>query len=164
MSSSSDRRNSVREPVGEDAESNTVGTNKSEVKSKRIRSKRSAPETWIKTKRKKQRNLGLAYTTTSNKIRPDRKSRNLGTECKCLRKCHLAIPDEGKSQICSAFWKLGDLNRQSDFIVRNVIRQKSVRGRAVNSRRQFSLMYFLKLNDKKNQVCKQFFFINTEYL
>ncbi|KAK4880948.1 hypothetical protein RN001_004267 [Aquatica leii] len=85
--------------------------------------------------RKTKRISGESYLTTTGNICKKRKPRNLGCECLCKQKCHLKISDECKLSVANAFWALQDLNRQRDFIAKNVERERSERGRVELSRR-----------------------------
>lgn len=97
--------------------------------------------------------------------------RKVKDPCACRLKCSNKISEENRTKIFSDYWGLSDLNRQRDYISKYVICQKKARSRKRNvterqeedseneesSRRNFSFVYHLPLDNLRVKVCKTFF-------
>ena len=68
----------------------------------------------------------------------------MGPGCgNCKLKCHEKMNDEVRLSVFKAFWSLGDLIRQRDYIASRIRRFETKDRRVVHSRRTFSQEYTL---------------------
>lgn len=64
---------------------------------------------------KRRRNEGKSYVARDGKIRSERKMK-MGCGQGCRYKCHFKFSENAREEIFRAFWNLGDINRQREFI------------------------------------------------
>lgn len=119
------------------------------------RNKRKLPELWKKNQRKFKRNSGAAYTSALGKNRPAKKCSN--EPCKCQKQCHLKFNGETRQKIFDSFWNLEGIDRQRDFLSKNIIATEATGSRVIQSRRKYTLQYTFKLNFDTVVVCQPFF-------
>lgn len=104
---------------------NTVLPNESPTpeKKRRGRKRKADPSNSIKATAKRLRNAGFAYISNSKKNKVTIPERKMGLPCteKCKLKCCLNITECQRQQIFSAYWKLGCLQRQREFISSNIL-------------------------------------------
>lgn len=112
---------------------------------------------------KAKRNRGEEYISPSTKKKvpqKEMKPRCQGSK-KCGRKCD-TIADEERKKIFKAYYDLGDLRLQREYIVRHVevfgVHRKRSKGEP--SRRGITKKYFLTINGQATPVCQKFF-LNT---
>lgn len=108
---------------------------------------------------REMRNKGLQYTSVKTKQQV--KARELKPRCKgtaCRKQCS-KITDEQRSQIFRAFWDLGELILQREFVVRHIRSTDTKRKTKLSaeSRRTQTLQYTLTVNQQIMPVCKVFF-------
>lgn len=123
----------------------------------RARRKVRNPDLWKRNVRKRARQEGREYVSTSGKIVP---AKRLRPSCACRRRCSSFLPEDARTSIFSDFYKLPS-ELQNQFISGHVqeIEKKVQRVRTKgtrSSRRSFSRRYFLL----RREVC-QTMFVNT---
>lgn len=111
------------------------------------------------------RNTGLPYTQekSMNIVAPrSMKQRCKGDTCEKLGKSCKSISEEQRKEVFSAYWELGDLKMQREFIARHLKKDDKKRQTTAEaiSRRQKTYSYSLTVAGKTELVCKQFF-LNT---
>ncbi|CAG9831298.1 unnamed protein product [Diabrotica balteata] len=130
-----------------------------------VKKRKSDPAKWHKKIAKERRNLGLAYTSTSSKkkkIAP----RKMGQACGgCKFQCITKFSEEERAAIFAFYWKLGDLQRQRDFLGQcmdaiergkyNYVRVND--DGSLNQLRGGNHAFYFKKNGEKRRVCKPFF-------
>lgn len=125
-------------------------------------------ESWKRNAIKNARNSGKAYTNWKGNPQLAKKMKRSCENCRS--KCAEKISEAQKALIFQKYWDLGDVNRQRDFIAKNVQcnRKERLRKRpknridqdyeedAVNdsSRRSFTYVYFLPVEGKKIKFAK----------
>lgn len=127
----------------------------------RVRAKRGRKrkKEFTRSENKRRRNSGLSCIGTSQ-IFPAKK---LKESCDCKRlKCNTKISEQSRKTLFNVYWKLGDINKQRQFIINCVSKHNKERKRTKsdNSRRNSSLKYFFCIEDVEVEVCK-IFFLNT---
>lgn len=121
---------------------------------KRIRDESS----WQVNKNKKLKNSGKRYHSKATK--KERNGKIMGDPCACKNKCNEKIDNAARMSAFEAYWKLGDHERQWDFILRYV-KTKPTRVAVVNSNRPRTqtLIYSLPARNGRDlvTVCKKMF-------
>ncbi|XP_055846446.1 eukaryotic translation initiation factor 5B-like [Episyrphus balteatus] len=120
------------------------------------------PDQWKKNVLKRKRNTGEAYQIqSSNKIREERKVRE-GCSEKCKLKCPSNFKEDDRNKIFQAYWSMGDIQKQREFIHKNmsIISPKYRYTKNAEKPRDNNNAFFFSKNIKKLRVCKTFF-INT---
>lgn len=117
------------------------------------------PSKWKSNVRKRLRQSGMAYTDSKGNAQPERKvkiTKDCGGNCKY--KCTLNIGHEDRDKIFRGFWSLSEIEK-AHFYGKTTLRCVKMRKRtkAQESRRKFSLKYFLFVDDRKVRVCKEFY-------
>ena len=127
------------------------------VNQKRGRKRMRSIENWKKSLRKKNRNCGDEYITDRGITKARRKMKK-GCGVGCRLRCHGKLQPTDRENLFHAFWQLGEVTRQREFIVKHCskvpVGSRKVSG---GSRRKFSLRYSFELNGNAVGVCKQFF-------
>ncbi|KAJ8930717.1 hypothetical protein NQ314_016444 [Rhamnusium bicolor] len=116
------------------------------------------PEVTNKPRRKK-RLAGKEYVSTKGVVRPAAK---MMPPCKetCRLKC-FTISESERLKIFKAYYELGDYSRQRDFIHANSKKNvKKIKTTQHDSRRNYSMNYFLPIDGNRKKVCKPMF-LNT---
>lgn len=140
----------------------------------RTRNKRSAPEYWQKNITKQKRMHGESYSgysrdsTKTISTGVSRPERVMGPACvsdycekTSTRSCSL-FPEEVRNKIFKDFWKELDWDAKQSYAC-SLIEKIPVKQRKTESeisKRSQTLVYYLKLNGIKKQVCKKMF-LNT---
>ena len=75
---------------------------------------------------------------------------------RCLNKCNDILSDDDRDKICQNYWKMGDMQRQRDYIANHVVIKANSR-KTPGSRRNMTLHYFFTVLDKRVKVCKAVF-------
>ena len=112
------------------------------------------PKSWVKENRKRLRNGGQEYKSTSGKV--VRSKCVQPTACTCHYKCSDTIPQEKREDIFHHYWSLDNYDRQRDYIRTNTFITES-KYKIKDSRRQNTIQYFLTIGNVKQRVCKRFF-------
>nr|XP_022900236.1 uncharacterized protein LOC111413475 [Onthophagus taurus]XP_022905178.1 uncharacterized protein LOC111417195 [Onthophagus taurus]XP_022907172.1 uncharacterized protein LOC111418744 [Onthophagus taurus] len=137
----------------------------------RKRSITAQPDKWAKNSAKRSRMEGKAYMgysrTKEGKVKQNvpKEARKMGSSCKskeCLRvksrNCS-EINDVQRNAIFTKFWSEMNWDQRKVFVINHI--EKTVTKRtytkSFESRRKYSLKYFLTINMNKVQVCKQMF-------
>lgn len=116
---------------------------------------------WQKNVLKKARNLGEEYMRNNKTLKSARKMREPCHET-CLLKCTTKITEEERAKVFSEYWKLGNLEKQRQFI-RNCMEEinpqyRYVRQSGSRAPRKKNLAFYFHINaDKKIRVCNMFF-------
>lgn len=120
--------------------------------------KQKHEEMWVKNKRKKRKNAGQKYTSTSGKeIGP----RKMGEPCRCKKNCWELLRDKEET-IFNSFWDLADYDLQNTYLFGLITCQKPKRRykkktkKEISSRR-VSARYYIKLDGTNIKVCKKEF-------
>ena len=116
-------------------------------------------ENWKRTIRKRLRNSGQKYRSTSGKVVAAKTCKPVQNH-KCRLNCALKLTDEQRQQIFDGFWALETWSAQNAYICglveqRHVDRHYSAEGHA--SRRQFTRDFYLWSNEGSSRVCKTVF-------
>lgn len=124
----------------------------------RKRSRIAKPDEWRQNLRKKLRNEGKEYLSTTGKVVPARSVQHPGVDCKCWLKCTTKISHETRQEVFQSFWNMGSLQRQRDYIGSmvqscNILRKRVLEG----SNRTATFHYHLAYNGIRHRVCKEFF-------
>ena len=113
-------------------------------------------ENWTRTIRKRLRNSGQEYCSTSEKVVAAKTCKPVQNH-KCCLNCASKLTDEQRQEIFDGFWALETWSAQNTYICglveqRQVDRRYSVEGNA--SRRQFTRDFYLS---GSSRVCKTVF-------
>lgn len=127
---------------------------------KRGKKRAAVPQNWKKEKAKRQRNSGLSYKSATGKIVEARK---IGPPCsdKCRLSCSNKVAQDDRVQLFKDFWKLGELQRQRDYLT-SCVDQVVPQYRRISAKkpRAPNCAFYVNLIGKKVRVCKTFL-INT---
>lgn len=119
-----------------------VNSNDEEL-SRRPKKRKINRENWKCSIRKKQRNTGQEYTSSSGVLMPARAFTN--NPCNCKRKCHVIIQNHQRRSLFEGFWKLGNYFQQNVFI-RGLVRIQDVKRKRVrdgsHSEKQHTFQYY----------------------
>lgn len=113
---------------------------------------------WIKNVRKSKRARGEAYIGSTGKCVLAKTFTPY--VCSCLQKCHNLINEAKQQQLHSQYYDLGNYDLQSAFIAGLIkkINKKRVYTKNVDSKKKFTMIYYLPIdNGKEERVCKSFF-------
>lgn len=121
---------------------------------KRVRT----PSMWRTNVSKVLRNSGKAYhcSSKSKKEVPERKMRSpCGDNCQLS--CKNNFDEPTRLQLFNAYWKLADLQRQREFIVRHAQEiNPKYRYSSTQNLRALNTSFYFKINGSKIRVCKTF--------
>lgn len=137
-----------------------TGTDFSQQSQQCQKDRKRDPSKWKCNVRKKLKNSGQSYVSTSGKQVEAKVF--TGTGCKtldCRYKCDKKISKEQRQKIFESYWKLGNNTKQRQYIALHVERTKTLSRtteKAV-SRRQFTQWYYLTIGLDRFQVCRSFF-------
>lgn len=112
---------------------------------------------WGKNIQKKLKNEGKEYVRKSNlKVVPAKK---VGIPCgeKCRLKCANKLTLEQRSVIHNQYWKIGDINRQREFIMSQISPIIPKYRSRLDSNRSLNYSYKFEIDDKSVRVCKPMF-------
>jgi hypothetical protein len=133
----------------------------SEVENISIRSRKRKRDvsTWIDGIRKRRRNAGKSYSSRSGKKVRERMMK-AGCGSSCRLHCHERIMPFRREDIFHDYWKLGDVNRQRDYVHQCTKRMetKCIQRSGKTSRSNYSMYYYFTIEHISIQVCKSFFF------
>ena len=106
--------------------------------------------------RKVRRNYGHAYVNSQGKFIPARK---LGDDCKCPRKCFDRSDETCRKRLFDYFWNSGDYHGQTSYLFKmlEVHPVERRRPRHKESRRKYSVCYYIYNNQTKLKICKKAF-------
>lgn len=113
---------------------------------------------------KAARNSGKAYESKSKK--PEKRvkeARKIKPSCKdkCRFKCSEKVTEDERKSIFEAYWNLGDIAKQREFIHNCTTEIKPkyryVREGGQRPRRNYNAAFFLNFGDRRVRVCKLFF-------
>lgn len=137
------------------AENNSQNPEVEKKSRKRVRK----PAKWKSKVAKVLRNSGKAYQSLS-KSKKQVPERKVGPPCgeKCRLKCKDKIDEISRQQLFDAFWGLGNLERQREFVVRHSqpIKPK-YRYSSTQDFRALNTAFYFEVNGCKIRVCKPFF-------
>lgn len=132
------------------------------------RKRKRKPELWQKNRAKRLRNTGESYVYTQVKkhgndtvrIKKERPRKSILPPCgeKCRIKCYEKISSEQRETIFSEFYKLGDIEKQREYIASNMTKicPKYKYSNVANPRNPNNAFFFI-ISGKNVRVCKQFF-------
>lgn len=135
-----------------------------EVSVQAVSRKRIKDETkWKRNIIKTCRNSGVSYKDWKGKQKNERQIQK-GCSVKCRKNCHNNFSFNNRLTIFGSYWKLGDINRQRDFIFKHVVQKEKCRQRIRkhhnsdrSKNRQYSLYYYFPKDNALKPVCKTFF-------
>lgn len=158
-SSSSSSSSSDNEPVDHVnttvAEINPQETVTEKKSKKRVRK----PEKWKSKVAKVLRNSGKAYLSMA-KSKKQIPARLVRPPCgeKCRLKCKNKIDEVTRQQLFDAYWSLGNLERQREFVVRHSQEIKpKYRYSSTQNLRALNTAFYFEILGSKIRVCKPFF-------
>ncbi|KAK4320631.1 hypothetical protein Pmani_008514 [Petrolisthes manimaculis] len=118
--------------------------------------KRRDETQWKRNLAKRKKNSGQEYVglNTGKTVA----AKQVGPPCGCPKGCFLNLGEEAVQRIFSEYWKMGDYNAQSAYIVTMVL-SKEVKNSGVvaGSRRKATLEYGVNVDSKRVVVCKKAF-------
>ena len=118
--------------------------------------KRKDDSQWKRNLAKKKRNSGQEYVglNTGRTVA----ARQVGAPCGCPKGCFAKLGEDAVQRIFSEYWKMGDYNVQSAYIVSMVL-SKEVKVPSVGpgSRRKATLEYGVHVANERVIVCKKAF-------
>ena len=98
----------------------------------------------------------MEYTSRSGKVVQARKT--IYHRCgRCVNKCNEVLPDEDRDLIFQNYWKLGDRQRQRDYIASHVHVKQKQRQTNPDSKRKRTLHYYFTTRNQRVKVCKAVF-------
>ena len=127
--------------------------------------RKKRPENWGRSLQKKLRNEGKRYVMHT-KEKKGREERKVKPPCgeSCRLKCSTKFTEEQRMSIFAAYWELGDIDKQRQFIASSmdqiVPKYRYVRVGGTRQQRKPNNAFYFKLNEGRVRVC-QSFFINT---
>nr|CAI5833322.1 unnamed protein product [Callosobruchus analis] len=131
-SNDSDYRPELKKKVGmynQDSGSSDSDIQSMEVK-KNTRKRLRNPSKWRRNEIKRLRNLGQKYKDWKGNVHPKRQLKSACTSCR--HKCNDKFSEEERKQIFENYWQLEDVNRQRDFITKQVDMTEKARTRLRN--------------------------------
>jgi hypothetical protein len=127
-----------------------------ENKMRRGRKRQRKETEWKNNVRKRARNEGKQYISKKGKLVPARKITY--HRCgRCVNRCNDVLPDEERDKIFHNYWRMGDKQRQRDFIANHISVKHVNKCRNEGSRRKNTMHYFFTVNNNKIKVCKAVF-------
>ena len=123
------------------------------------RKRKVDPAAWKKAVAKRCRTSGLEYISSS-KSKKVFKAKSLGPPCneKCRLQCYSKIAEEDRKTNFSDYWKLSDLQRQRDFLLKCIETiTPQYQYKRLNSKRASNHAFYFSIRDTKFRVCKMFF-------
>lgn len=120
----------------------------------------ATPALWKRNLGKKLREMGMSYISSTGRERPARTIRDACPNT-CRLECSLNFTKDDRKQLHANYWQMTN-DKKHRFIGQFVERFAKKRFTVTdnNSRRTYSLFYYLPLRDKRLKVCKKFF-VNT---
>ena len=105
---------------------------------------------WRQNVRKMSRNKGLGYTT--RKGTSVQAMNTIYHRCgRCVNKCNDILSDDDRDKICQNYWKMGDMQRQRDYIAYHVVIKANSR-KTTGRRRNMTLHYLLTVREMRVKV------------
>ncbi|XP_066988652.1 uncharacterized protein [Macrobrachium rosenbergii] len=139
----------------------SVGEDKHSVQPEEERKKGGRPETWAANVAKRRKNLGLSYQSIVKKTGAKKTvpAKKVGPPCSCKNKCFSKVGDEAINKIFQAYWSMGDYNLQTAYLQRHICREpiKRKRTKAKESKKKWTLSYFVTFKGKDITICKAAF-------
>jgi len=135
----------------------SINHNVEEIAQPLMRKRLRNESNWGKNIQKKLKNEGKEYVRKSNlKVMQAKK---VGVPCgvKCRLKCANKLTLEQRSVIHNQYWKIGDINRQREFIMRQISPIIPKNRSRLFSNRSLNYSYKFEVDDKSGQVCKPMF-------
>ena len=122
----------------------------------RSRKRKQNEKLWKRNIQKTARNSGKEYVNSRNKKVKERRI-NYHRCGNCVNHCNQRLPDARRDELFHDYWKLGEWQRQRDYIANHVMRKQTKRNTNKDSRRKQTFSYFFTINDQKIKVCKTVF-------
>ena len=132
----------------------TTSADRSRGRRKRLVNK----EKWIKAVTKRKRNSGESYVSLSTKKTVPARER--GMPCSCSNKCFDKVGVENVESIFEHYWKMGDHNAQTHYLISRICINEVKRRRVKKnekSRRSKTKIYIVKVGDEIINVCLKAF-------
>ncbi|KAE9542488.1 hypothetical protein AGLY_003349 [Aphis glycines] len=117
-------------------------------------------EIWEKNVKKQLRNSGKEYNIGSNEKVIAAKIMKMPCNDKCRLKCAIKISADERTVIHNNYWKLADINRQREFIIRHMCTINPKYRSPVGTNRSLNYSYSFNIHNKEIKVCKTMF-MNT---
>ena len=111
---------------------------------------------WKRNIQKTARNSGKEYVNSRN-IKVKERRINYHRYGNCVNHCNQRLPDARGDELFHDYWKLGEWQRQKDYIANHVMRKQTKQKTKKDSRRKQTFSNFFTVNDQKIKVCKAVF-------
>lgn len=137
----------------------TINDQETITEQKKGKKRARKPLTWKTKVAKILRNSGKAYNSLS-KLKKQIPERKLRPPCgaKCRLNCKSKFDEPSRQQLFNAYWKLADLQRQREFIVRHSEEIKpKYRYSSTQNLRALNTAFYFEINGSRLRVCKTFF-------
>lgn len=115
------------------------------------------PDKHKKAVRKKKRNCGEEYISSSKKLVPAKQFSN--ADCKCKNKCLNKVAEDQRRKAFENFWKIGNFSTQNAFLC-GVVKQNSPQVHRPRTGTRPAKSATNRFFVTSIQVCKHFF-LNT---
>lgn len=106
---------------------------------------------------KRNRNLGLEYSSKQGKIY---EKRDIGLDCICPKKCYERVNESERKHIFNEFWKCGNYDIQNAYLHGRIqvckVKRRYTKNRE-ESRRNNTVTYTVLKNSQEIVVCKKAF-------
>ena len=152
--------NSMGDLVGDVSFDGSVSGHKGRTKHVGGRKRTRNQSNWQRNIDKKKCNTGQKYVNSKGRTQ---RAKKMGRGCgeKCRFRCHTAFTERDREEIFDSYWRLGDVSRQRQFLLKfSAPQNKKSKKQSVsnnNRERKLSYMWALPLNGKRVRVCKSFF-------
>jgi len=116
-------------------------------------------ENWQKNIKKQLKNSGKEYVGANDKVKAA-KIMKMPCNEKCRLKCTNKLKIDDRAIIHNNYWKLADINKQREFIIRHMSTINPKYRSKLPTNRSLNYSYNFTVNDEKIKVCKTMF-MNT---
>lgn len=118
--------------------------------------KRARFDKWEKNRRKRRREQGKGYVTKKNQIEVPAKKFVQVRHC-CKNECYKILNAVDQKDQFKSFYKISKQN-QDTFLMKNVekVEIKNASKNPKTNNRNFSWIYYISKNGKREKVCKSF--------
>lgn len=115
------------------------------------------PRSWKVNIQKRKRLEGESYETKHGKTKPARPIKEPTCASNTKHECTRLVPEDERIKIYTKFRSFQSLQEQRHFIISHVTKKSKNRDTTQgNSRRKYTLLYTLTVNNEKKVVCREF--------
>lgn len=126
------------------------------IRTKKTRKRKRNPATWKRNIAKKRRQHGEAYVSSRGNYVPGVSMKD-PCSATCRKKCNDKLTNDARLKIFKAYYRLNSHERKMDFIHSNTEKIPKKWTTKENSKRQYTILFFLPTDQGKIQVCKTMF-------